>query len=381
MTVTSSRGGPGPVPPGGRPRVAAARSPPEASGGVGRSGGGSRGPRKGWTAPERSGTGSGEVTGHVRRAGDPPSVTEPGVGAERGGGLSSSQGQVDVRSMIARLNRDRSPVKRRREDNDSTQSATSSEEDDPTGEEGEQLAPIMRLLQREMRKQTTRLAEHFQRAHQTLKEELQCMQQRIGDLEQHVSDQGDTIMQLHNAVDSRDQRIWELEGEVEELRRISNVPFLVLDGPGVPAPPRDEPWREDVMATTKGVLSKYMPTAEVRDTDIVQCYRADRGKKLVCQFSRVGPGSVRDTIYDNRMAMAKDENGQMRSSSEQLYVNEKLTPGALGALMRLRAAKRNGQLYSVHTKYGYIYVRMFRHGARLRVSNRAECERVLSGEI
>ena len=79
--------------------------------------------------------------------------------------------------------------------------------------------------------------------------------------------------------------------------------------------------------------------------------------------------------------MAKDENGPMRSSSEQLYVNEKLTPGALGALMRLRAAKRNGQLYSVHTKYGYIYVRMFRHGARLRVSNRAECERVLSGEI
>ena len=308
-------------------------------------------------------------------------MTETGDGVERRGGFSSSKGQVDVRSMIAQLNRDRSPAKRRREDKDSTQSeASSEEEDDPAGEEGEQLAPMLRLLQREMRKQTTRLAEHFESSHRSLKEELQRMQQRIGDLEQHVSDQGDTIMQLHEAVDSRDRRIWELEGEMEELRRANNVPFLVLDGPGVPAPPKDEPWREDVVATAKGVLGKYAPATEIRDTDIVQCYRADRGRKLVCQFSRVGPGSARDAIYDNRMMMAKDENGQVRGSDDQLYVSEKLTPGALGAYIRLRAAKRSGKLFSVHTKYGYIYVRMFQHGARQRISNGAQCERALRGE-
>ena len=135
-------------------------------------------------------------------------------------------------------------------------------------EEDGQLAPILRLLRREMQKQTKRLTRQFARANQSLKEELQHMQQRLGELEQHVSTQGDTIMQLRGAVDSRDERIKELEEEMEDLRRVDNIPYLVLDGPGVPAPPREEPWREDVLSTTKEVLTKYMPAIEVKDIDI-----------------------------------------------------------------------------------------------------------------
>ena len=243
-----------------------------------------------------------------------------------------------------------------------------------------QLAPIMRLLRREMQKQTERLTRHFERANQSLKEELQHMQQKIGELEQHVNAQGDTIMELHSTVNSRDERIRELEQGMEDMQRASNVPFLVLDGPGLPAPPAEEPWREDLMATAKDVLKKYMPAVELKDNDIVQCYRSGRGKKLVCQFSRWGPGSVRDAVYDGRLALRKDASGQVRDRADQLYVNEKLTPGALDAFARLRTAKRNGRIHSVYTKYGIIYVRSFQHGAKQRVSNRAEYDRVLQGE-
>ena len=386
--------GPAPAPAGrgGRPRPASARPPaespaPEAGGGVDLSGGSSRGSRRGGStaAPSVSGAGSrgarGRGKAHGRYGADGASTaTGARSGAGAGGSLSGSRGQVNVRSMIAQLNRDRSPAKRQREDTGSERSTASSAEDEPADEEQEQLAPILKLLQRELQKQTVRLTDHFERAHQSLKEELQHMQQRIGELEHHVSGQGDIIMQLHDVVESRDGRIRELEDEMEDLRRASNVPFLVIDGPGVPAPPREEPWREDVAATTKGVLSKYMPATDIKDNDIVQCYRSDRGKKLMCQFSRCGPGSVRDAVYDNRMSLRKDENGRVRSSSDQLFVSEKLTPGALEAYRRLRIAKRDGHIDSVHTKYGYIYVRMFRHGARQRVSNRIECERVLRGK-
>ncbi|KAF0314337.1 Potassium voltage-gated channel protein Shab [Amphibalanus amphitrite] len=136
------------------------------------------------------------------------------------------------------------------------------EEEEEEEEKDEQLAPILRLLRREMQKQTERLTRQFERANQCLKQELRHMQQRLGELEQHVSEQGDTIMQLRGDVDSRDERIKDLENEMEELRREDNIPYLVLDGPGVPAPPREEPWREDVLGTAKEVLGKYMPTIE-----------------------------------------------------------------------------------------------------------------------
>ena len=167
---------------------------------------------------------------------------------------------------------------------------------------------------------------------------------------------------------------------MEELRRINNIPLLVLDGPGVPAAPREETWKEDILATTRTVLDKYMPSTEIRDTDVVQCYRANRGRKIVCQFARYGPGSVRDAIYDGRMSLRKDARGQERERDDQVFINEMLTPGAHTAYLKLRAAKKQGRIHTVYTKHGYIYVRLIQHGEKIRISNSADCERVLRGD-
>ena len=107
--------------------------------------------------------------------------------------------------------------------------------------------------------------------------------------------------------------------------------------------------------------------------------RVDRGKTIVCQFARWGQGSVRDRIYDSRMSLMRDTNGQMRDRSEQLFVNEKLTHGARAAYLKLREEKRSGRIHSVYTKHGIIHVRIKQHGAKVRVYNRATCEEVLRG--
>lgn len=285
---------------------------------------------------------------------------------------------MDVRQMISRLNRDGSPTKRQRAVSDSGGSDAASESDDPPADG--QMAAFQRMLQQELKKQTSLLTVQFEKTTDRLKEELLAMQQRVGDLEKHVDEQGETIHQLHEVFGSRDGRIMQLEGRLEDMQREMNCPSLVFSGPGVPAPPTEEPWKEHVAAEVKAMLHKYMPETQVREGDIVQCHREDKGKKIVCQFSRYGQGSVRDAIYENRMALMKDSEGQPRGAGEQLFINEKLTPGAFQAYLKLRDEKKRGRLSSVYTKHGIIYVRTRQYGTKVRVFNAATCERVLRGE-
>ena len=316
-------------------------------------------------------------TAAARPTGSRPS---PGQGSGAGGGGPAGRqvpGQVDVRRMISQLNRDGSPTKRQREASLSS-GPSEADADDPCADE--QMATFTTIIQRELKKQTSLITLQFQRTTDALKEEMLAMQRRICDLEQHVNEQTSTIQQLYEAVDSRDTRISELEGEMEEMRRESNCAYLTFNGPGVPAPPSEEPWKEEVEATTRTMLQKYMPEVEVKNEDVAQCYRVDRGRAIVCQFTRWGQGSVRDKIYDNRMNLAKDRDGQSRGPTEQLFVNERLTPGAKAAFFKLREEKKRGRLHSVYTKHGIIFVRTKQHGAKVRVYNRETCERVLRGE-
>ena len=180
-----------------------------------------------------------------------------GSGARAGGrgALSQSQGQANVRTLIEKMNRGGSPAKRQREISPDDGSSETSLSDQPA-EDGEHLSPIERLLRKELRKQTALLTKRFESATESLKQEMRHMQERIVELERHVSDQGDTLHQLQDAVNIRDHRIADLEDEVEDLRRVSNLPCLIFDGPGVPVAPETESWKEDVVGTTKDMKKK-----------------------------------------------------------------------------------------------------------------------------
>ena len=121
--------------------------------------------------------------------------------------------------MIDRLNRDVSPTKRQRATSDSGGSATT-DADDPDVDE--RMAAFQSMLQRELQKQRSLLSAQFAKTTDSLKEELLSMHQRVSDLEQHVNDQGETILQLHSSVDQRDRRIFAMEEQMEEMRREMN---------------------------------------------------------------------------------------------------------------------------------------------------------------
>ena len=189
--------------------------------------------------------------------------------------------------MMYKLNRGSSPTKRQRQVSVSEASAEAGEDEyDPQADE--QMAALQRILRQELRKQTDLLSEQFQRTTDSLKEELVGMKQRIGELEQHVSQQGHTIHHLCEEIDKRDTRILKLEGEIEELMREGNCPILTFRGPRVLSAPTEEPWREDVAGTMKTMLQKYMSDTEVKKEDIVQCTGVEKGKAIMCRFSQWG---------------------------------------------------------------------------------------------
>ena len=182
---------------------------------------------------------------------------------------------------------------------------------------------------------------------------------------------------LRDQVAERDERIQEMESVVAEVQREKNIPYLVFDGSGVPPPPAESPWTEDVANTTVNMLQKYMPDSEVSARDIAHSYRVARGKKIVCKFVRSGQGSARDKIYENRWKLGQDANGQRRGKEDSLFVNELLSQGVQSAFTQLRAAKKSGVIHSVHTRYGQIFVRMFKHGEKIRVRDQKDLDRIL----
>lgn len=298
----------------------------------------------------------------------------PGVNG-RGGRGRPSQG--NVRSMIAKLTErssSHSPSKRRRDyDDDSDPDLPSSypEEEELSG----RLTPAM--LQDQLKRMSEALMDKMDQTTERLSSEFAAMKQRIQDLEQHVEEQGIVIDELRRTVDKKDQRVRELECQVQDIRMEQNRPYLIFEGEGVPSPPSQRPWTEDIRGTVVDMVGKYLPDVRVEKQDIEHCYRAARGRKIVCKFMRYGRGSPRDTIYEKRVTLGRDEAGQRREKSQSLFVNEKLSEGAQSAFTELRNAKREGLIHAVFTRDCRICVRMFEHGKILRVNNSDDLDRVL----
>ena len=295
-----------------------------------------------------------QATRH-RTPGSGPATRRSAPGAAGAAGASGGTSQTNVQTMINRLNqnttRSSSPAKRLRER--SASRSSSGREDEPA------IAPdtlSREFMHDELNKLASLVTAKIDRSTETLRAELQQIKQRLYDLENHVEAQGETIERLRDQVSERDQRIQEMEGIIAEMEREKNMPYLVFDGSGVPPPPAESPWMEDVAETTVTLLHKYMPDTEVSTRDIAHSYRISKGKKIVCKFARIGRGSVRDAVYEKRATLGKDQNAQPRERSDQLFVNEMLSQGTHTAFMQLRAAKKNGQIHSVHTRYTVKYL-------------------------
>lgn len=332
--------------------------------------------RKGGTDARRAATSGAAGTANEPTApGQAP--RRPGVSG-RGGHGGRSQG--NVRNMIAKLSEGRSsshsPSKRRRDYNDDDDSDPDLPSSYPEVEElPGQLTPT--LLQAQLKKMSEILMDKMDQTTERLSSEFAAMKQRIQDLEQHVEEQETVIDELRRAVEKKDQRVRDLECKVQDVQMEQSRPYLIFDGEGVPPPPTERPWTEDVRGTVVDMVGKYLPAVRVEKEDIEHCYRVARGRKIVCKFMRYGRGSPRDTIYEKRVNLGKDEVGQRRARSQSLYVNEMLPEGAQSAFAELRNAKREGLIHAVFTRDCRICVRMIEHGKIIRVNNSDDLDRVI----
>ena len=113
-----------------------------------------------------------------------------------------------------------------------------------------------------------------------LSSEFAAMKQRIQDLEQHVEEQGIVIDELRRTVDRKDQRVRELECQVQDIRMEQNRPYLIFEGEGVPSPPSQRPWTEDIRGTVVDMVGKYLPDVWVEKKTLNTAIVRLGGEKL-----------------------------------------------------------------------------------------------------
>ena len=333
----------------------------------------------------RGGAGQGDSGSSGRRPAAGPGGARGGQGRAQadgaGGGRGGSGGrQGTVISMVNSINRrrqaaSRSPSKRQRQPSEDSstdgrqQVGRSDDETDDQLSAGTfqaQISSLSAMLVKKIDDSTDRLSNEFAK-----------MMERVVGLEKHVEEQGVLIDSMRDAISERDARISDLEEAIVVMKREQNLPYLMFDGGAVPPPPANEPWKEDVRSTVLDLVKENMPDVSVAKSDIAESYRVAKGKRIVCKFVRYGRDSPRDQIYQRRMSLGKDRNGERKSIQQQLFINEVLTEGAQYAYSELRKARKAGLIHTVFTRQCKIYVRMIEHGEIRQVKGQRDLDQIL----
>lgn len=331
-----------------------------------------------------TGGGSGYPSGRGRAAGPGGARGRQGRAQADGpgGGRGGSGGrQGNVLSMVNNINSrglaaaSRSPSKRQRQPSEGSSTGGPSQADWSDVEDVGRVTP--KMLREQLQKFSDVLSKKMDNSTERLSQEIAEMKERVVSLEKHVEEQGVVIDNMRDAIGERDARIEDLEATVDKMKREQNLPYLIFDGGAVPPPPANEPWKEDVRSTVLDLVRENLPDVNVSKSDILESYRVAKGKKIVCKFARSGRGSARDEIYQRRVSLGKDRNGERRSNASQLFINEMLTDGAQTAFTELRKAKRAGIIHAVFTRQGRIHVRLIQHGEILLVRGQRDLDQIL----
>ena len=82
--------------------------------------------------------------------------------------------------------------------------------------------------------------------------------------------------------------------------------------------------------------------------------------RVIVRFVRSGSGSVREQLMMRRM--------ELRGSND-LFVNESLTPQKGQIQRSLLEAKKTGKIYTVYTRWGHVYFKAEKFGTSTRVDS------------
>ena len=159
-------------------------------------------------------------------------------------------------------------------------------------------------------------------------------------------------------------------GAESGARRWEDAAALRAPEPDVRPAPEDGP--EDVEALLIDVIRDSLGIT-VRREDIDHAHRMSAGgSKIVCRFTKSGPSSIRQQIYDSRIPR-KGERPRL-----SLYVNESLSQNRQQTYLKILELKRSGRVHTVFTRAGGIFFKERKFGVNYKANSLAELEKRLT---
>ena len=238
---------------------------------------------------------------------------------------------------------------------------------------------------------------------------FEALNARIKDLEDHVNEKDIALEKMAEELKETQEEVRKLNDRSEHAEMNSRIPCLVLSGramaprrgprlaaplqlTGRPAPQgtstgsdgpsgssrhsssagdrggggsaaggRGEREVEDVNSLVISVVRERFRGLDIADADIDRAHRLPGpNNRIIIRFVRSGAGSVRDQLMMRRMELR---------GSQDLYINESLTAQRSKIQRSLLEAKKNGQLYTVFTRWGHVYYKAEKFGTSTRVDS------------
>ena len=235
-------------------------------------------------------------------------------------------------------------------------------------------------LKKEQQEMIDTIKKDFQTFAQDMRNEITTMATRIRELEEHVREKDRIIDDLEMQVHQQSKWCLAQEEALDELEQRSKSSEVILSGPAVPARPRPSadadpaPPPEDTRRTARDVirrsfagvqLGRGQPTSLLAniDEDEVTEVRRLGPRTLLCRFARTGPGSVRETLLENKLRL------RGKARDESLFISESLSERRHGWFRDLLQLKKNKCIYTVFSKNGQVYVKVSQHSKKILIDS------------
>lgn len=228
-----------------------------------------------------------------------------------------------------------------------------------TGDDWSKFETVLEAAVSKLRQQIQADFEEFQNV---VKQQFSAMGQRLRQVEEKLEKKTKELDEATATIQETQHELKNLQAQVEENERVTRLPSLILSGAAVPKkPPQSQlpVTGENVEQLTVDLLRRHFPGLPVTTRDVDRAHRLPgRGDpRIICRFVQSGAGSIRDTVYQNRLDL----------KGRQLYISECLTKKRAEVLRILSEAKKAGKLYTAFSRQGHVYYKLEKAGANVRV--------------
>ena len=239
---------------------------------------------------------------------------------------------------------------------------------------------------------------------------LSTMEGRIHDLERHVEEKDEEIVNLTSELLQTKKEVKMLNERAESAEMNARIPCLILSGRALaprraslsaPLPPpgrleagggpaaagpgdrpagasgppaaaragrgergRDAAEPEDVCGLVISAVKERLRGLDIHEEDIDRAHRLPGpNHRVIVRFVRSGQNSIRDQLMTRRL--------ELRHHND-LFINESLTAQKNVIYRSLLDAKKAKKIYTVFTRWGHVFFKSVKFGTNTRVDSPAK---------